>query len=147
MKTLSLFLLFNLTLLSGCGTTSGSNQNSANADTLKFFGAVLEGIASANSYTPTYSNYNSYGSSNTSSPVIGSSGNTYSKYGNTVYGSDGTSYSKYGNTTYGSDGTSYSTYGNTTYGSDGTNYSTYGNTTYGSDGTSCSTYGNTAYCN
>ena len=70
-----LLLLFAI-LLSICGSSSNSYQSNSNAEVLAFIGAVLEGAASAYSYTPTYSTYTPTYSTYT--PTYSNSSSSYS---------------------------------------------------------------------
>ena len=67
-----IFLLLFSILISSCGS---SYQSNSNAEVLAFLGAVLEGAASAYSYTPTYSTYTpTYSNSSSSYSNNSSSG-------------------------------------------------------------------------
>ena len=110
-----LLLLFAI-LISSCGSSSNSYQSNSDAEVLAFIGAVLEGAASAYSYTPTYSTYtptystytptysNSSSSySNNSSSGLGVCGNCkgYSGPGGACYdGPGGAAYSGPGGAAY-----------------------------------------------
>jgi hypothetical protein len=113
---------------------------------------------------PDYSSINDGkgGASGNNSRIIGGSGTSFQRIGNTTFGSDGTIYNQIGNTTFGSDGTTYQNIGdttfrsdgtiynqigNTTFGSDGTTYQSIGNSVFGSDGTTCTTIGTSSFCN
>ena len=63
-------------LISSCGSSSNSYQSNSNAEVLAFIGAVLEGAASAYSYTPTYSTYTPTYSTYT--PTYSNSSSSYS---------------------------------------------------------------------
>ena len=100
-----LLLLFSI-LISSC---SSSYQSNSDAEVLAFLGAVLEGAASAYSYTPTYSTYtptysnssSSYSNNSSSGPGVCGKCKGYSGVGGPCYtGVGGGAYAGVGGAAY-----------------------------------------------